>query len=243
MGIGYSSPQYKLHVSGGISAILPYEQQSYVVVYDDTNGKFAYHDNSLLVTNPAGNDASIQYNNNGIFGGDNRLNWDDSITPKLIVTGSLYLTESRNIPQHHQLVYDTASGEVTFFNRTAAFITTNNNVTVDVSRTASIHWSASFNGSRVMSCSFLNTAPGTSLKVMVTNGGGNNYYFRFATEKSNGVYNYNGNRFSRVTGGGGGPAISASILIASSASSYIEITKIDNDNFIGWVSVGDSVDG
>ena len=232
IGIGYNSPQFKLHISGGISAILPYELQNYIIMYDTNNGEFTYYDASAFGGGtPGGNNQSVQYNDGGSFGGDSYFTWDDT-NLKLTITGSLYLTESRNIPQQHFLMYDTASGEVTYFNRTAAIITTDGNITIDVAKTSSVFWSASFSADRVMSCSFSNAAVGTSLRVMVRNAGASSRIITFATETSTpNTYNYSGNNFANSAG----LFFKSGSTINANGASNIEIIKVSNGTYIGTI--------
>ena len=164
----------------------------------------------------------------------NKKNLVETSGSNFIITGSLYLTESRNISQQHLLMYDTASGEVTYFNRTATIITTDGNITVDVAKTSSVFWSASFSADRVMSCSFSNAAVGTSLRVMVRNAG-TGYNITFVTETSTpNTYNYSGNNFANAAGG----FFKSGSQIASNQASNIEIIKVSDGTYIGTILSG-----
>jgi len=78
----------------------------------------------------------------------NRKNLVETSGSHFRITGSLYLTESRNISQQHLLMYNTASGEVTYF---TSSLTGGGGGTINVEPNKAIQFASGSAGDEVLS--------------------------------------------------------------------------------------------
>lgn len=78
----------------------------------------------------------------------NRKNLVETSGSHFKITGSLYLTESRNISQQHLLMYDTVSGEVTYF---TSSLTIGGGGTINVEPNKAIQFASGSAGNEVLS--------------------------------------------------------------------------------------------